>query len=100
MKKILKIVYIIIVAAITCYVGGWLMFIKPILHLAALMSGSVILTNIQIFIEVVKVMLATTVISIFVYIATLIYILIFEGWIGIHKKKRGKCDGSIDRTGR
>ena len=96
MKSILKIIYITIVALFTCYVGGWLMFIKPILHLAALMTGSAILTNVQILIEVIKVMLATTVISIFVYIATLIYILIFEGWIGIHKKKRGKCDGNFD----
>lgn len=96
MKKILKIVYIVIVAAITCYVGGWLMFVKPILHLVALMTGSVVLTNIQVVVEVIKIMLATTVISIFIYIEMLIYILIFEGWIGVHKKKRGKCNGSID----
>ena len=83
MKNILKIIYITIVALFTCYVGGWLMFIKPILHLAALMTGSAILTNVQILIEVIKVMLATTV-------------LIFEGWIGIHKKKRGKGDGNFD----
>ena len=87
MKNILKIIYITIVALFTCYVGGWLMFLKPIFNIAALLMGNVILTDIQVVLEIIKIIFAGSVIGIIVYIATLIYILIFEGWIGIHKRK-------------
>lgn len=87
MKNILKIIYITIVALFTCYVGGWLMFLKPIFNIAALLMGNVVLTDIQVVIEIVKIIFAGSVIGIIVYIGTLIYILIFEGWIGIHKRK-------------
>ena len=89
MKNILKIIYITIVALFTCYVGGWLMFLKPIFNIAALLMGNVVLTDIQVVIEIVKIIFAGSVIGIIVYIGTLIYILIFEGWIGIHKRKDG-----------
>lgn len=89
MKKILNIVYIIIVAAITCYVGGWLMFFKPIFNIAALLMGNIVLTNIQVVLEIIKIIFAGSVIGIIIYIGILIYILIFEGWIGIHKRKDG-----------
>lgn len=87
MKNILKIIYITIVALFTCYVGGWLMFLKPIFNIAALLMGNVVLTDIQVVIEIVKIIFAGSVIGIIVYIGILIYILIFEGWIGIHKRR-------------
>ena len=87
MKNILKIIYITIVALFTCYVGGWLMFLKPIFNIAALLMGNIILTDIQVVLEIIKIIFAGSVIGIIVYIATLIYILIFEGLIGIHKRK-------------
>ena len=87
MKNILKIIYITIVALFTCYVGSWLMFLKPIFNIAALLMGNIVLTNVQVVLEIIKIIFAGSVIGIIVYIATLIYILIFEGWIGIHKRK-------------
>ena len=87
MKNILKIIYITIVALFTCYVGGWLMILKPIFNIAALLMGNIVLTNVQVVLEIIKIIFAGSVIGIIVYIATLIYILIFEGMIGIHKRK-------------
>lgn len=89
MKNILKIIYITIVALFTCYVGGWLMFLKPIFNITALLMGDIVLTNVQVVLEIIKIIFAGSVIGIIVYIATLIYILIFEGMIGIHKRKNG-----------
>lgn len=89
MKNILKIIYITIVALFTCYVGGWLMFLKPIFNIATLLMGNVVLTDIQVILEIIKIIFAGSVIGIIVYIGTLIYILIFEGMIGIHKRKDG-----------
>lgn len=87
MKSILKIIYITIVALFTCYVGGWLMFLKPIFNIATLLMGNIVLTNVQVVLEIIKIIFAGSVIGIIVYIETLIYILIFEGWIGIHKRR-------------
>lgn len=89
MKNILKIIYITIVALFTCYVGGWLMFLKPIFNIATLLMGNVVLTDIQVVIEIVKIIFAGSVIGIISYVSILIYILIFEGLIGIHKRKDG-----------
>lgn len=87
MKNILKIIYITIVALFTCYVGGWLMFFKPIFNIAALLMGNIVLTNVQVVLEIIKIIFAGSVIGIIIYIGILIYILIFEGWIGIHKRR-------------
>ena len=87
MKNILKIIYITIVALFTCYVGGWLMILKPIFNIAALLMGNIVLTNVQVVLEIIKIIFAGSVIGIIIYIGILIYILIFEGWIGIHKRR-------------
>ena len=81
MRKILKIIYMAIVISVAFYVGGLLMFIKPIFDILSLLTQSAMLPYMQIIIAILKIFFSASVAGIIIYIGAVIYVLIFE-WRG------------------
>ena len=74
-KRILSVLIFIIGLLLAGYIGGWLLFIKPIIACcAAFDAGN--LTALMVGISIIKIVFATAISSIIFWVASMISILI------------------------
>lgn len=78
MKRIFKIIYMTVIISVAFYVGGLLMFIKPLFDILSFLTQYPTIPYAQIIVAILKIFFSASVAGSIIYIGAVFYVLVID----------------------